>query len=134
MGETERSLADEVREFLAEYGLTKGALDRAIYPSFSHRFLTQGQGVAPRTIVKIRAWMEKVREEEPDLFREAARRIRLDGGFIAMSPGGKIEQAPPKVPHARVQRMIAQGWLVPTGDTLLAEVPSQTYKLSSLSQ
>lgn len=126
------SFADEVRAFLAEYGQTQGALDIAVYPSFAYRLLLQGRMPAASSIAKARTWMEEIRESEPEEFRKAAALIRAEGAFITMSPGGQIEKAPGKVAHSRLRRMIEQGWLVPTGDALLAEVHSQSYKLSSI--
>jgi hypothetical protein len=129
---TEPSFADEVRAFLAEYGQTQTAMDIAVYPSFAHRLLIRGRSPAPATIAKARAWMQEIRESEPEEFRKAAALIRAEGAYVTMTPGGQIEKAPARVAHSRLHRMIEQGWLVPTGDALLAEVHSQSYKLSSI--
>ena len=127
-------LADEVERFLAEFGQTQSALDDAVYSGFSHRLLHQARSPAPATAAKVRTWMAEIREAEPERFREAAALIRADQGYVTMTPGGQIERAPVRVAHSRLHRMIEQGWLVPTGDALLAEVHSQSYKLSSLAQ
>jgi hypothetical protein len=129
---TEPSFADEVRAFLAEYGQTRSALDAAVYSGFSWRILIKGHSALPATITKVRTWMEDVRAEESGRFREAVERIRAAGGFIIVSPAGKIEVAPDEILRPRLYRMIREGWLVPMGDTLLPEVYSQTYKLSSI--
>ncbi len=131
---TDSSFADEVRAFLAEFGQTKNALDGAVYPSFAYRLLHQARNPAPATVAKARAWMAEIREAEPERFREAAALIRAEEGYILMTPGGYIDKAPLGVAHSRLHRMIEQGWLVPTGDALLAEIHSQSYKLSSLAQ
>lgn len=128
------NFADEVRAFLAEYGQTQNALDVAVYPNFAHRLLLKGRQPVPTTIAKARAWMQEIREAEPERFREAAVLIRAADGYITMTPGGEIEKAPAKVAHSCLYRMIEQGWLVPTGDALLADVHSQSYKLSSIAQ
>jgi hypothetical protein len=131
---TELSFADEVRAFLAEFGQTKNALDGAVYPSFAYRLLLKGRSPAPATVARARAWMAEIRDSESEEFRKAVALIRADEGYITLTPGGDIEKAPAKVTHFRLHRMIEQGWLVPTGDALLAEVHSQSYKLSSLAQ
>lgn len=130
---TERHpLADEVERFLAEFGQTQSALDDAVYSGFSHRLLIRGLKPMAQTIAIVRQWMAEIREAEPERFREAAALIRAEEGYVTMTPGGQIERAPARVAHSRLHRMIEQGWLVPTGDALLAEVHSQSYKLSSL--
>lgn len=125
------AFAGEVRAFLDEFGLTMNALDRGVYPSFTHRLLVKNVNPHKSSIQAARLWMHMVREDEPERMREAAATICAAGGFITMTPGGEIEKAPDGIPHARLRRMMTAGLLVPSGDAMFG-VTSQTYRLSDL--
>lgn len=125
-------LADQVEKFIAEYGVSRTSFDRAVYTSFTYRLLDRGAQPRKPAILKAELHMTMCRAEEPGKMAQACECVRAIGGYITMSPTGEIEIAPANVPESRLRRMIDQGLLVPTGDSLLDEIPSQTYKLSSI--
>ena len=129
----EMTLADEVRAFLAEFELAKNQLDNGVYPGFAFRLLTCGVTPRASSVRACRDWMARVRADEPERMRVAAALIRADDGYVCMTPGDGIERAPAGVSDARIRRMIATGWLVPSGDAMFGTT-SQTYKLSSLAE
>jgi hypothetical protein len=125
-------LLEELEAFLVEFSLAPYAVDKAIYTHFLAR-LRAGMKPFPQTIVEARRWMAELRAEEPKRISEAAAAIRGADGFIALTPGGEILCAPDGVDHKRLKRMIEQGVLVPSGDSMFG-VASQTYKPSSLAR
>jgi hypothetical protein len=125
-------LAERVEKFLAEFGVSRSAFDRATYPSFTYRLLRANLHPRLPAVLKAEMYMTECRVDEPEKLREACVYVRAMGGYIIMSPSGEIQNAPANVPEPRLRRMIEEGLLVPTGDSLLDEIPSQTYKLSSI--
>jgi hypothetical protein len=131
--ESERHpLAEQVEAFIAEFGVSRASFDRATYASFTQRLLEKGLHPHPSTVAAAELHMVMCRAEEPEKMSDACQYIRAVGGYITVSPGGQIQHAPANVPEPRLRRMIDAGILVPTGDSLLDEIPSQTYKLSSI--
>jgi hypothetical protein len=124
-------LAEEVEKFLHDFCQYKHALDREVYTGFTYHLLS---GRQPRkgAILRTQNWMLGVRAAEEEAMRKACASVRAIGGYITMTPAGEIDTAPADVPHPRLRRMIAEGFLVPGDDALIDGVSSQSYRLSSI--
>jgi hypothetical protein len=131
-GPERHPLAQQVEEFLKEFGVSRMSFDNAVYVGFTERLLAKNARPRPKACLAAELHMTTVRADEAKKLVEACKFIRAVGGYITMSPGGSIEHAPANVPEPRLRRMIADGLLVATGDTLIDGVPSQSYKLSAI--
>jgi hypothetical protein len=127
-------LLEEIETFLAEMSVAPSIFgERACKSGHLVPELRKGRQCRPETIAKIRAYMQRVRDEEGDRVAEAARRIAAQGGFITFRSDGEFDLVPEGADLHRLRRMIAAGLLVPSGDAMFGAV-SQTYKLSVLAQ
>lgn len=123
-------LLEEVEGFIADTGMSPCALGmKALNDSSFVSRLRLGRQSRPETIAKVRRFIaEGFAEEERAGVEAAIAAIGKMGGYVTMESDGSFALAPKGVSEPRLKRMIAQGVLIPGGDSLFG-APSQTYRL-----
>ncbi len=123
-------LREEVEGFLADAAMPANVFGlRAVRSSSFVHALRAGRECRPATIARVRKFIaEGFVEEERQGIADAVEAIGKMGGYVTMESDGSFALAPRGVPEPRLKRMIAQGVLIPGGDSLVG-APSQTYRL-----
>ena len=123
-------LREEVEGFLADTQMSPCAFGiKALNDGSFVARLRAGRNCHAETIAKVRRFIaEGFAEEERAGVEAAIAAIGKMGGYITMESDGSFALAPKGVPEPGLKRMIAQGMLIPGGDSLFG-APSQTYRL-----
>lgn len=97
--------------------------------------LRKGRRPLPDTVQKLRDMMAEMRAQALKVDIEMARRIARRGGVIPMIADRipDLEQVPPGVQSVHIDRMIARGWLAPSGDAMFGAA-SQTVRLTDMAR